>query len=345
MDDLFEEVNSRVPILDFIERETTLKAQKVGSTFRINPCPFCHHRDCFTIYPTTNSFHCFSCDQAGDVICFEKLHKNLPDNLSAAKSVSEKWGIDLKRQGRTAHSRPRPANTSDKNDKDAPQIDPGRARALRWLAAEFYHEQLMSDKKALEYQTKKRGHSLEVLKNLLVGFAGTKSLIKSMKEHGFSAEDLIQVGLIKKMKDGFKPVISRGFFIYPHMSTGNVLYFSIKDPSGKLKYQIKKIYADPEWLCFNQDALNAGGPIIICEGENDLISIVDKANWQNVICVIGNFNTSNILKYLIAHSEGKSFYLCFDKDEKGQQYTEEYAKAILAGGGQVRVIEVPEVAE
>ena len=107
-------------------------------------------------------------------------------------------------------------------------------------------------------------------------------------------------------------------------------------------YQIKKKYAGQGWLCFNQDALAEEGPIVICEGENDCLSVVGKARKPNVIGTIGNFNSPAILDYLRKHSQGRTFYLAFDKDAAGAKYTARYAQAINDGRGQARVIEIPD---
>ena len=43
-------------IIDYIE--TTLGLATINN--RVNPCPVCGHRDCFTVYPNSNSWYCFS---------------------------------------------------------------------------------------------------------------------------------------------------------------------------------------------------------------------------------------------------------------------------------------------
>ena len=176
-----------------------------------------------------------------------------------------------------------------------------------------------------------------------MGYAGRKSLIKHAKELGYSPEDLVNVGLVKKLKKGFVPVISKGFYLYPHKVSDQVLVFSLKDPAKKLKYQIKKMYAGEGWLCLNQDALAADGPLIILEGEDDLLSVIDKAKQPNTIAVIGNFNTPAILAYLRDHAKGRTFYLAFDADPAGARYTARYAQAINSGGGDARAIDLSQL--
>ncbi|MFO8240165.1 MAG: toprim domain-containing protein, partial [Dissulfuribacterales bacterium] len=335
----------RVNILEYFRSETQGKIKKLGEdTSRANPCPLCGHHDCCTLYPKTGSFHCFSCDQAGDVITFERLHKSLPDNLEAAKSIAKRMGISLDEPNGTRRS----AETTTKDhktprvasDKES-AIDDERANTLRGIVADFYHSQLLDDQKAFDYQMQERGHSIEILKSFKIGYAGRKSIIAAVKKEGYTVEDLIAIGLVKKWRKEYRAVIPEGSFIYPHRLNGKVLYFTIKTPTPSGPFQIKKRYAGEGWLCFNQDAFNGDGPVIITEGENDLISLIDKAKKPAAICTVGNFNTPNILAYLKNHSQGKIFFLCFDRDEAGRKYVSRYQQAITSGGGEVRVIEIP----
>jgi len=345
-DDLFEEVKTRIPLQGFIETETGSRAKKAGAdTFRVNPCPLCGHEDCFTLYPSNNSFHCFSCLKAGTIVDFEIFHAGISDPLQAAKSIAGKVGFSPAGGPGSVKASNHGVKESPKAEKEAPlpRIEEGRAKILRGIVADFYHEQLLSNKGAFEYQVKKRGHSLITLKAFKVGFAGRKSIIAHVKKvEGFCVEDLMEIGVVGEQREGFIPIIPQGVYLYPHRLRGDVLFFSLKDPSKKFKWQIKKMYAGPGWLCFGQDALEGPGPVALVEGEDDLLSVAGKAEFQNVAATLGNFNTSNILAYLRENSKGRSFYLCFDRDAAGARYTQKYTAAILAGGGAVRVVEVPE---
>jgi len=342
--DIFEEVKSKVPILDYVMVESQGKQEKVGEdTWRMNPCPLCGHSDCFTIYTKTESFNCFSCGQAGDVICFERLYRSLPDNLEAARSIAGKRGIQVDAPGKTRQPKADTAKNSHSKPGKASGINENRANELRGIAVDFYHGQLLDDKRAFDYQTKDRGHNLEVLKAFRIGYAGRRSLIAAIKKvKGFSVEDLIKIGLVRKRGSEYYAVIPQGSFVYPQCFNDEVVYFSIKVPPSIKPFQIKKQYAGQGWLCFNQDVLNTKGPAVITEGENDALSLIDKARKPAVISTIGNFNTSNILTYLKDHAQGKVFYLCFDRDDAGRKYTSRYSKAIVSGGGEARIIEIPE---
>jgi len=345
MDDLFTQIKEQVPLLDYVKEQAQGEVKKEGAVVRFNPCPLCGHRDCFTIYPQTNSFVCFSCQAGGDVIGFERLLNGLESNLEAARSVAEKKGICFNQERGEGCSESGYGKMKASVDKKPDKSGMGsvQARRIRKMAADFYHEELLmtQNRKALKYQTEKRGHSLAILKRFRVGFSGRRSIFAHAKRFGYSPQDLADAGLAKKSGQTFFPVIPTGFYVYPHMVGGEVLYLSIKDPKGKYKFQIKKDYADPEWVYLGQDALLKPECVIV-EGENDFLSVIGKGERSDVACTMGNFNTKNILDFLTQNSNGRRYYLCFDRDEAGKKYTKKYGKAILTGKGEARVVTIPE---
>lgn len=337
MENKFAEIKSKLPICQYLEKETGSEIKTVGDgMLRVNPCPFCGHNDCFTIYGRNQSFHCFSCEESGDIIHIEKKLQQLGSNFEAAESLARRYGLGEIQQF-SGGSQPKGSSQTQEN-KD-PIGSEKRQRHLRGLAAEFYHQQLLQNQEALNYQTQNRGHSLEILKHFKVGVGGG-DLIGHVSKYGFGVKDLEGIGLVKRTQNGYRAYISNGLYVYPHWCKGEVLFFTLKDPAGKKKYQIKKNCADGAWLCLNQDILGKN-IIYSVEGENDLLSIAGKAKQFNVIATIGNFNTSKITDYLIKHSTGKTYYLIFDRDAAGEKYTSKYAEAIAEGGGQALKIEIP----
>ena len=337
MGDIFDLIKKEVP-LEMYLKEIGAEIKSVGEgSFRANPCPCCGHKDCFTFYDQNQTFHCFSCGTSGDVIHLERHLQSHGSNCEAAKKLTEKFAIEAsfpKGPAESEQTRSTPAA-----DQNSSPICIKRQREVRKFAAEFFHQQLLRNPADLSYQMQERGHSLEVLQHFMVGVAGG-DLIGQATKMGFSAEELVAVGLVRKNKNGYRPYIPNGHFVYPHWSKGEVLFFSIKDPAGKKKFQILKKFADPDWLCMNQDVLG-GDVIYIVEGENDLLSIVDKDKQPNVLATIGNFNTSRILDHLGKHSAGKRFYLIFDQDEAGEKYMSKYAAAITNGGGKAYQVKIP----
>lgn len=337
MDDTFIAVKKHIPLLTYLAEISGVVITKAGEgTYRANPCPICGHRDCFTIYERNQTFHCFSGQcKSGDIIHLEKYVNGLGTNLEAARSLAQKFQIttqlDCKKMNVLSENR-------IKGDAvNAPPPPPNaRLIALRNLMADYFHSQLLRSPGALNYLLDIRKHSMSVLQHFKIGVSGG-NLIAHVTGKGYAVTDLEAIGLIRKNDRGYSHIIPSGWYVYPHTMADDVLFFTIKDPAKNHKFQVKKQFASPGWLCMNQDALNQRS-IIIVEGENDLLSVYDKAKQQNVIATIGNFNTSNILAYLRSHSADKSFYLCFDNDDAGRRYTKKYTEAIIEGGGKVHVV-------
>jgi len=357
---IFDRVKSLVDIRDYIQAETGMTGKKVGAgTIGLSQCPFpgCNSKKGFRIDEPRQYFKCFSCDAKGDVIEFEQRYHGRASPLEAANSIADKRGIPVLDSDKGNEKRPEPERVPAEEDRPAPPavgrvkkdepkapgIEQGRAREIRKKAAGFYHARLLADKGAVAYQTGKRGHDIETIKDLQVGLGGG-NLIGYMKDKGISAEELSAVGLVRKRGRGYGVVIKDGLNVYPHFKSGDVLFFSLKDPAKKVSYQLQKIFVDPEWLCYGQDALGHGAPVVVVEGENDLLG-VRKCGYDQVMATIGAYNEGTILEYLRKNSKDRAFYLCFDRDPPvegkegaGARYTRKYANAILDGGGKVKVI-------
>ena len=91
-----KELKEAVDLLNYLENETAGKVISLGKNmFRINPCPICGHKDCFTVYANTNSYCCFSSshDSGGTIIDFLIEYENitLPEAIEMTKELA---GID-----------------------------------------------------------------------------------------------------------------------------------------------------------------------------------------------------------------------------------------------------------
>lgn len=356
MSDIFEEVKRHVGIRSYIEADCHVSAKRVGDgSYRINPCPFCGANDAFTINDKGGFFRCFSCQAKGDVIEYEQQRYELENALDTARRVAEKMGLVINAEKGTRNAEgkrevvpppPEPDPVPDEEAGWTAEIDEARACKVRAMAADFYHNQLMEDPEALAYQIERRGHSLEILKACKVGYAKGGGLIKDMKTGGVEVSELVAVGLVRKRGAGYGEYIAAGFTVYPHYTGDRVLFFTIKDPKKEREYQIKKRHAGKGWLCWGQDALESDKPLVIVEGENDRLSVMDKGGYPLVMATIASFNEPAILRALKGRVAGRVVYLAFDADKPkgdkqepaGARYTRIYAGAVIAGGGEARQI-------
>jgi len=270
--------------------------------------------------------------------------------MDAAKSIAHTYGIPI--DGMPAHKptlepEPPPGPREDPVEKTS-LIDEERTSRVRMIAAEFYHQRLLANPKALAYQTEIRKHSIETLERYKVGLSGG-NLRKYCEDHEVSTDELLAVGLMRVRGKGVGPYISNSYFTYPHMLRDKCLYISIKPwHQNQHKYQIYKKFAGKGWVCYGQEILAQDQPIIVVEGENDFLSVVGKAQHPHAMATLGSFNEPEIMKELKQRAKGKVFYLAFDRDPApsgkgegaGARYRRRYSVAILEGGGVVRVIKI-----
>lgn len=338
MRELFETVK-KISLKDHIFKLSP-KILSSSKTPHVNPCPLCNHRDCFTLYLDSNSFKCFSCDQAGDIINFERIIKGSDSNLIAAQSLADQYGIPYTASPNQSYTPPvQAAAPPDPEPPKCLTIPTERAHALRALTADYFNDLLMRNSAALKYQTGHRGHALATLTERKIGWSdgNLKAYITHIKAADYTEADAIAVGIIGISATNCRPWLkpSLGFYVYPQFYNGNVSHFTLKDPnpnkSARKKWQIGRTAGDTDWLCYNQDQL-ANDVIILVEGEDDALTCIENGA-PHTAAVIGNTNTHYLVSWLEQNAKGKTVYLAFDPDDAGRKYFRKYTEAVYKGGG------------
>ena len=131
--DIFKIVREKLNILEYIRSETTSSIKKVGGdTFRVDPCPWCGHLDCLTVYNKNQTFNCFSCGAAGDIIHVEKHLRSLDSNRAAAESLIRRFNLESS-QAETGGGLPKDLGniSSASNQKNNSEINPPPADTER----------------------------------------------------------------------------------------------------------------------------------------------------------------------------------------------------------------------
>jgi len=342
LSDDFARVKEALSLKDVIMDATGFKV-KGG---HLEECPFCHKKKCFSIKGL--GYHCFKCDEAGDVIIFFEKYNNMTRGQALEKCAGLA-GIELKK-----------ASTSRAVEMTV------KERIFRDAAA-YYNEQAMSGP-GRSYFIERRGHDERLLQDMQLGYADGR-----LKDHllglNYSIEDVVGVGLVQKVDKGNgkgPKVLYRDYFpkdvaIFPHFDArGRVLHFTqkdadpvrSKDPDKKVRWQLKKEHTDREWRFYNQKAMK-GDSVILVEGENDLLAIMS-AGHRNVMAIIGQISDVQ-LKALQDNMKHKDLYLWLDNDgvfdkgaegsasEKrgkgGRGFTEKICKALKSASYGVRIIE------
>ena len=338
---MIEKIKSHADISEIIEFLTGKQGSSLGTDyFRLNPCPFCNHKDCFTFYAghheKAGTFKCFSCEKHGDVIEFVQQYQNY-EFKDALKFLADRYHIEVSKFPKS-RPKPKPKFTNEEKQK------------VWQTAAAYYQRQLWNKpaEMARKYLMEKRGYTEETLRHFQVGFA-TGELRKYLENKGWKLDQLKYTGLVihDEKRKFWKDQFPFGGIIFPHFSKGNILHFTYKfciDRKGKIIYktktpsgstlceiQLRKQFRDPNWICYNQDILFQDekahlAALLVVEGEWDLLSVHEKGKYPDVIAIEGN--TGDKSDQSKAFPE-RHYVMAFDHDQPGRKYTQIFGLAFI----------------
>lgn len=197
-------VRERARIEEIVGAHVTLKPAGVGSMKGL--CPFHDERTpSFHVRPQIGRWHCFGCNEGGDVISFVQK----TDGLGFAEAVeylAQRSGIQLRYEEGTG--------TPRKSE------DPGRRHRLleaNRAAADFYSEQLFGPEAgAARTFLAQRSFDRAAAETFGIGFApmGWDNLYKHLRGRGFAEAELIAAGLVSQGNRGVYDRF-RGRLIWP----------------------------------------------------------------------------------------------------------------------------------
>ena len=91
----FDTIKERIDIVAFIGERVPLK--RAGKVYK-GLCPFHSEKTpSFQVDPERRNYHCFSCDEKGDIFTFVEKMDNL-DKAEALKVLAERAGVELVRR-------------------------------------------------------------------------------------------------------------------------------------------------------------------------------------------------------------------------------------------------------
>ena len=212
------------------------------------------------------------------------------------------------------------------------------AEKLFQATAEYYSNQLMVESKTklrslgnrtpLEYQQEIRGHRQETLGKFLVGWSDGRLVDYLVSVHGVSEQDVLEAGLARETKNGIQDYFPAGLFIYPNALGGQIVDFTMKDPSKNLEFRLLKASKLKPVQFYNQSSIERADVVFIVEGENDLLSIEDlfrtpetlKETAKTAVIASNGVLSSDQLIWLQNSLVGKRIVTIFDADEAGDKY-------------------------
>lgn len=276
-------------------------------------CPFHNEKTpSFVVYPDTQSFYCFGCGAAGDVINFVRKYNNL-SYVEGVKQLASRVGMPLPEE--------------DDQESRARQ----RLLEINRCAARYFYEQLnvKTPEAALarRYWKEKRGLTDATIRRFGLGYAPQDfgGLLHYLRRRGFSESELEHSGLIKRSEKGNLYDIFRHRVMVPIIDVrGAIIAFG-----GRVLDDSKPKYINsPETMVYHKSrtlfALNVAKKssnkrYILCEGYMDVIAM-HVAGFDTAVCACGTALTAEQVKLLSEYAD--EVVLCYDSDEAGQKATE-----------------------
>jgi DNA primase len=184
-DDDIALVRERSPIEDVVRDHVNLRPAGGGSLKGL--CPFHDEKTpSFHVTPSRGFYHCFGCQEGGDVITFVQKVEGV-GFTEAVERLAGRFGVELR---------------YDDDGGGQPRRQPGqRARLVEAnrLAAQFYADQLVSQEAAAgrAFLTE-RGFDRADAEKFGIGFAPRTgdALYKHLRQKGFSDQELVTAGLV-----------------------------------------------------------------------------------------------------------------------------------------------------
>ena len=308
--DFIDELLSKVDIVDIIDEQVPLK--KGGANY-MACCPF--HKEktpSFSVSPTKQFYHCFSCGAHGSAIGFVMEHQGL-SFPEAVQFLADRVGMTVPKV---------------RGQEDNPEIRADRKKKQQTLeettaaAADFYAQQLKFNPAAKAYLDK-RGLSAEVIAHYGLGYApdGWQPLAQVFQPYPNTA--LVDTGMVinneGKHYDRFRHRI-----MFPIRNPrGQVIGFGgrvlddskpkyLNSPDTPLFDKGKNLYG----LYEGRAAVKEAGRILVVEGYMDVVALAQFGVGYGV-AALGTATTAEHVKILMRQAD--SIYFCFDGDSAGRK--------------------------
>lgn len=310
--DAVEDIKSRLDIADLVMEYLPLKPAGTGS-FKAN-CPFHQEKTpSFYVNRPRQSWHCFGCDQGGDVISFVEKMEGM-EFREALEFLAQKTGVELPQ-----------FNVQKSSEKK-------RLYEVNDLASKYFRAQLLNAsvaETAREY-VKKRGIDDLTGDIWRIGYApeSWSGLTEALKTKEVTESELLSAGLVSKRDGGgvYDRFRNRLMFTICDVH-GNVVGFTGRVLDSETKEA--KYVNTPETLVYKKSNVlygldKAKGEIkrqdlaVITEGNMDVVSS-HQFNVSHVVASSGTALTQEQLGLLKRFTTNLA--IAFDADAAGNAAT------------------------
>ncbi len=307
-DSFIEEIKQKVQVSKVVGRRVKLK--RAGNIFK-GLCPFHNEKTpSFTVSDQKGLYHCFGCQENGDIISFVSKTENL-SFTEAVKYLADLHGISMPVQN----------VIEEKKTMKVTQL----VEVMK-IVANWYSEQLgiSVNREAYEYLVR-RNINNDDIKTFGLGYAPAGGLIDFLNKKKIKLEDAEAVGLLFKSDSGRFSERFKSRIMFPIFNLKNqVVGFGGRALSSEV---MPKYLNSPETILFKKNALLYAGNIarhysiknermIVVEGYIDAI-FMHKIGLKETVATLGTAFNSKHLELL--WSMANEPILCFDGDVAGKK--------------------------
>src|SRR5712692_3933310 len=331
---LIETIKAKIDVVEEIGLVVALR--KSGKSFQ-GLCPFHNERSpSFYVFPESQTWHCFGCNEGGDVFTFVEKQQGF-DFRDALLYLAEKAGISVEEYGSPNPEQERETNAL----KD-------RLRKLNEDATLWFHQVLLRSKDAAEARAylQSRGISSESVMAFSLGYAPEQwdGLSRYLLGQGYTEYELLSGGLARAREAGKLRAGSGASAMGREQSGGvydyfrNRIIFPIRDVRGRVIGFGGRVLGDgqPKYLNSPQtplfeknsvlyaldmarDAIKHAKQVVIVEGYVDAVIAHLYGTKQTVAC-IGSAITEKHIQQIKKLT--KQVTLALDPDAAGEAATE-----------------------
>ncbi|MEJ7689138.1 MAG: DNA primase [Nocardioidaceae bacterium] len=315
-------VRERARIDEVVSAHVTLRNAGGGSMKGL--CPFHEEKSpSFNVNPARGFFHCFGCQEGGDVITFVQKIEGV-GFTEAVERLAGRSGVELRYVD---------------DGGTAPRRDPGqRARlvAANQAAEDFYIAQLSTPDALVGRQfLSERGFDQAAAGMFGVGFApnGGEALIKHLRGKGFKDDELVTAGLVARSDRGPYDRF-RGRLLWPIRElSGDVVGFGARRLFDDDRIEAKYLNT-PETPIYKKSHLLYGVDLarkeiarssqaVVVEGYTDVMAC-HLAGVRTAVATCGTSfgedHTRILRRLLLDHDEFRGEVIfTFDGDAAGQK--------------------------
>lgn len=325
-----DRVRAATDLVELVQETVELKPR--GREFW-GCCPFHGEKTpSFHVIPATQVWHCFGCNQGGDVFTYVMLRENL-SFPEAIRYLADRAGVEI-------HEERGQFSSGTKR---------GRLVSVCEATADFYHTMLMRgrDDRGRRYCAE-RGLSSDVCARYRLGYApGRGTLVARLRELGFSDREMVDANVAiwrsgSTLADRFYERVMFPIFDEQGkciafggriLGEGEPKYLNTAETS--LFHKKRNLYGF-NWA---KEHIVAQGEAIVVEGYTDCIACWE-AGIGNVVATLGTALTEQHVKTLTRFA--KRIVYLFDGDAAGQKAAERAVQFVETDSVDLRCVILPD---